>query len=175
LPIVYDQLRRLAARQIALEKPGQTLDPTALVHEAYLRLAAGPTASAAAQIPRWRNREHLLAAAKNAMRRVLIEKARAKKGPQRGGDRQRVDLFDVPAAHQEPERLLALDEAIVRLGSEDPAAAAVAELRFYTGRTVDEAAEALDMSRAQAYRHWHYARAFLRVELGHGRVSQVQG
>lgn len=166
LPLVYDEMRSLAAKKLAHEKPGQTLDPTALVHEAYIRLVAGPDDRPAAAAPRWQNRGHFLAAAAEAMRRILIENARRKKGPRRGGNRRRVILEDVPAAGHERDDLLALDDALSRLAAEDPDAAAVVKLRFYAGCSVEEAAEALAISRSQAYRHWTYARAWLRSELG---------
>jgi RNA polymerase sigma factor (TIGR02999 family) len=165
LPLVYDELRSLAAKKLAQEKPGQTLDPTALVHEAYLRLVAGPDNGSATDAPRWQNRGHFLAAAAEAMRRILIENARRKKGP------RRVILEDVPAAGHERDDLLALDDALAKLAAEDPDAAAVVKLRFYAGCSVEEAAEALDISRSQAYRQWTYARAWLRSALGEDNAS----
>jgi RNA polymerase sigma factor (TIGR02999 family) len=160
LPLVYDELRQLAALKLAHEKPGQTLNATALVHEAYLRLVGEE------QEQHWDNRRHFFAAAAEAMRRILIENARRKKRDKHGGGRRRVDLPDLPAADQEPEDLLALDDALTTLAQEDPAAAAVVKLRLYTGLSVEEAAEALGLSRAHAYRHWTYARAWLRAALG---------
>jgi RNA polymerase sigma factor (TIGR02999 family) len=165
LPLVYDELRRLAAQKLSHEKPGQTLDATALVHEAYLRLVARGPADGRGDEPRWQGRVHFLAAAAEAMRRVLIDNARRKQRQRHGGDRQRVALPDIPAANQPPDDLLALDEALTRLAAEDPEAAAVVKLRFYAGRSVEEAADALGISRAQAYRHWTYARAWLRCAL----------
>jgi RNA polymerase sigma factor (TIGR02999 family) len=160
LPLVYEELRKLAAQKMAQEAPGQTLQPTALVHEAYVRLVGGEHEA------HWDNRGHFFAAAAEAMRRILVENARHKKRDKHGGGRRRVDLPDLPAADQEPEDLLALDDALATLAEEDPAAAAVVKLRLYTGLSVEEAAEALGLSRAHAYRHWTYARAWLRAALG---------
>jgi RNA polymerase sigma factor (TIGR02999 family) len=160
LPLVYDELRRLAAQKLAHEKPGQTLDATSLVHEAYLRLVG-----AEKDEPRWQGRGHFFAAASEAMRRILIENARRKKRLRHGGERRRIDLVDVPAASQAPNEVLAFDEALSKLAAEDPQAASVVKLRFYAGQSVEEAAAALGISRAQAYRHWTYARAWLRCAL----------
>jgi RNA polymerase sigma factor (TIGR02999 family) len=171
LPLVYDELRRLAARKLAQEQPGQTLDATALVHEAYLRLVAGPEGDAAAGQPRWQTRGHFLAAAAEAMRRILIENARRKKRCRHGGGRRRVLLVDVPAAGRDPDDLLALDEALAQFAAEDPEAAQLVKLRFYAGLSVEEAAEALDISRSQAYRNWSYASAWLRSALGQDNPS----
>jgi RNA polymerase sigma factor (TIGR02999 family) len=159
LPLVYDELRRLAAAQMAREKPGQTLDATALVHEAYLRLVGG------GQDHAWEGRGHFFAAAAEAMRRILIEQARHKRRKRHGGGRRRVALPDVPAAEHAPDDLLALDEALTKLEAEDSAAAAVVKLRLYAGLSVEEAADMLCISRAHAYRHWTYARAWLRCAL----------
>jgi len=159
LPLVYDELRRLAAAQMAREQPGQTLDATALVHEAYLRLIGGE------QNHSWQSLGHFFAAAAEAMRRILIEQARHKRSLRHGGGRRRVDLPDVPAAEQEPDDLLALDEALTKLAAEDPDAVAVVKLRLYAGLSVEEAADSLGISRAHAYRHWTYARAWLRCAL----------
>ncbi len=168
LPLVYDELRKLAAARMSAEKPGDTLQPTALVHEAYLRLVgrpedAGLLAGSAGDVPRWDHRGHFFAAAAEAMRRILVDVARRKRTHKHGGHRQRVELPDVPA---EPvvadERLLALDAALTRLAAEDPAAARVVELRHFAGLSIEDAAAALGMSRATAYRHWTYARAWLR-------------
>jgi len=166
LPLVYDELRRLARHKLAGEKPGQTLDATALVHEAYLRLVVGAEGASTADEPRWQGRGHFFAAAAQAMRRILIENARRKKRERHGGERCRVELLDVPAASHTPHDLLALDEALTKLATEDAEAAEVVKLRFYAGRSVEEAAETLGISRAQAYRHWTYARAWLRCALG---------
>src|SRR5207249_3298293 len=157
LPLVYDELRKLAAARMADEASGQTLQPTALVHEAYLRLV-GPADAA-----RWDNRGHFFAAAAEAMRRILVDAARRKRTEKHGGRRQRVDLPDVPAeAEVADEKLLALDAALTRLAAEDPVAARVVELRHFAGLSIEEAATALGLSRATAYRHWRYARAWLR-------------
>src|SRR5262245_39895347 len=157
LPLVYAELRKLAAQKLALEKPGQTLEPTALVHEAYLRLVEGGETSRENQ---WRNRGHFFGAAAEAMRRILVEGARRKKCVKHGGDRARVDLKagEVPAP---PEDILALDEALTRLEQEDPAAARVVQLHFFAGLPLEQAAETLGVSRATAYRQWTYARAWL--------------
>jgi RNA polymerase sigma factor (TIGR02999 family) len=160
LRLVYDELRRLAAQRLAREKPGQTLDPTGLVHEAYLRLI-GKDAP-----PVWDGRGHFFAAAAEAMRRILIEKARHKKRQRHGGDRRRVPLRSDALFHRTtPGELLDLDEALTKLATEDAAAGAVVKLRLYAGLSVEEAALALGISRASAYRHWTYARAWLRCAL----------
>jgi RNA polymerase sigma factor (TIGR02999 family) len=159
LALVYDELRQLAAGKMAHETPGQTLQPTALVHEAYLRLLGEDHEA------HWDNRGHFFAAAAEAMRRILVENARRKKRERHGGGRRRVELPDLPAAEQEPDDLLALDDALTALAEEDSTAAAVVKLRLYAGLSVEEAAEALGLSRAQAYRHWTYARAWLRAAL----------
>ncbi|QDU23601.1 ECF-type sigma factor [Urbifossiella limnaea] len=157
LPLVYDELRKLATARMAAESPDHTLQPTALVHEAYLRLV-GP-----ADAIRWDNRGHFFAAAAEAMRRILVEAARRKGAEKHGGDRRRVELTDVPAEPEvDGERLLALDAALTRLAAEDPVAARVVELRHFAGLSVEDAAAALGLSRATAYRHWTYARAWLK-------------
>jgi RNA polymerase sigma factor (TIGR02999 family) len=157
LPLVYDELRKLAAVRMAAESPGQTLQPTALVHEAYLRLI-GPVDEL-----RWENRGHFFAAAAEAMRRILVDAARRKRTPKHGGDHHRVDLPEVPAdSDVADERLLALDAALSRLAIEDPVSARVVELRHFAGLSIEDAAIALGISRATAYRHWTYARAWLR-------------
>jgi RNA polymerase sigma factor (TIGR02999 family) len=162
LPLVYDELRKLAAARLAQEKPGQTLEATALVHEAYLRLVGSEWASSP---PAWNGRGHFFAAAAEAMRRILVESARRKKRHRHGGGRRRVSLRDVPALERTPEDVLVLDDALTRLAAEDPAAADLVKLRFYAGLSVEEAADALGVSRAQGYRHWSYARAWLRCAL----------
>jgi RNA polymerase sigma factor (TIGR02999 family) len=157
LPLVYEELRKLAAARLAQEAPGNTLNATALVHEAYLRLV-GPGDAA-----RWDNRGHFFAAAAEAMRRILVDAARRKRTEKHGGRRRRVELPDVPAKPEvEDERLLALDAALSRLAAEDPVAARVVELRHFAGLSIEDAAATLGMSRATAYRHWTYARAWLR-------------
>jgi RNA polymerase sigma factor (TIGR02999 family) len=159
LPLVYEELRQLAAQKLAHEKAGQTLDATALVHEAYLRLVD------AEQAQGWNSRGHFFAACAEAMRRILVENARRKARHRHGGGRRRVSLGDVPAAERTPDDLLALDDALARLAAEDPPAADLVKLRFYAGFSVEEAADALGVSRAQGYRHWDYARAWLRCVL----------
>jgi RNA polymerase sigma factor (TIGR02999 family) len=157
LPLVYDELRKLAAARMAAESPDPTLQPTALVHEAYLRLV-GP-----ADEVRWENRGHFFAAAAEAMRRILVDAARRKRTDKHGGHRHRVELADVPAEPEvADEQLLALDAALKRLATEDSVAARVVELRHFAGLSIEDAAAALGLSRATAYRHWTYARAWLR-------------
>jgi RNA polymerase sigma factor (TIGR02999 family) len=157
LPLVYEELRQLAIARMAHESPDQTLQPTALVHEAYLRLI-GPGDEL-----RWANRGHFFAAAAEAMRRILVDAARRKRTEKHGGHRRRVELPDVPAQpEREAEKLLALDEALLRLAAEDPVAAQVVELRHFAGLSIEETATTLGLSRATAYRHWTYARAWLR-------------
>jgi len=157
LPIVYDELRKLAAMRMAEENPGHTLQPTALVHEAYLRLVGSSDSN------RWDNRGHFFAAAAEAMRRILVDAARRKRSEKHGGQRQRIQLSDLPANDDaDDERLLALDAALTRLAFEDPVAAQVVELRHFAGLSIEDAAEALGLSRATAYRHWTYARAWLK-------------
>jgi RNA polymerase sigma factor (TIGR02999 family) len=160
LPLVYDELRNLAAARLAGEMPGQTLQATALVHEAYLRLVGG-----APDAP-WNSRGHFIAAAAEAMRRILVENARRKKTEKRGGGRRRIDLsLADPLDRADPDALLDLDELLTRLADEDPEAARVAKLRVFAGLSVEEAAEALSTSRASAYRQWTYARAWLHARL----------
>ena len=163
LPLVYEELRKLAAVRLAHEKPGQTLQATALVHEAYMRLVGvKPDAH-------WNSREHFIAAAAEAMRRILVENARRKKTEKRGGRRQRIDLCQAePLEGADPDALQDLDGLLTRLAGEDPEAAAVAKLRIFAGLSVEEAARALSTSRAGAYRQWTYARAWLHARLGAG-------
>jgi RNA polymerase sigma factor (TIGR02999 family) len=158
LPLVYDELRRLAARKLAGEKAGHTLQPTALVHEAYLRLL-GPEGARVG----WNGRAHFFAAAAEAMRRILIENARRKHAEKRGGGRIRIDLIDASAISVEtpPDDLIALDDALARLEREDKPKADLVKLHFFVGLTLEEAADLLGLSRATAYRHWTYARAWL--------------
>jgi RNA polymerase sigma factor (TIGR02999 family) len=160
LPLVYEELRRLAAQRLIHEKPGQTLEATALVHEAYLRLVGS------AQAQHWNGRGHFFAAAAEAMRRILVENARRKKSVKAGGAMKRVDFDGVPGIfNSAPDDLLALDEALTKLEDDDPQAAAVAKLRLFSGLTIDEAASNLGVHRATAFRHWAYARAFLQLQL----------
>jgi len=164
LPLVYYELRQLAAVHMAREKPGQTLDATALVHEAYLRLVGDQ---------HFDNRRHFFAAAAEAMRRILVESARRKKRQKRGGDRKRIDLEDVSvAAPEQDERLLALDEALERLAAVEPQKAELVKLRSFAGLSLDAAADLLGISPSTADRWWAYARAWLRVEIN-GEKSQL--
>ncbi|HJZ93663.1 MAG TPA: ECF-type sigma factor [Gemmataceae bacterium] len=166
LPLVYGELRSLAAARMAAERPGQTLDATALVHEAYLRLV-GDVAHVAHQPKDWNGRGHFFAAAAEAMRRILVESARRKGRARHGGDRRRVDLDQLSVAGEEPaEDLLALDDALHRLEAEEPAVAAVVKLRYFAGLTAEQAAEALNISKRTADRHWAYAKAWLFEALG---------
>src|SRR5262249_17933593 len=160
LPLVYDELRNLAAQKLAQEKPGQTLQATALVHEAYLRLVGGEATS------NWNSRGHFIAAAAEAMRRILVDNARRKQTEKHGGKRKRLDLSQAePITEAEPDEVLDLDEALTILAVEDPEAAQVAKLRLFAGLSVEEAAQALGTSRAHAYRQWAYARAWLQARL----------
>jgi RNA polymerase sigma factor (TIGR02999 family) len=161
LPLVYDELRRLAAARLANEAPGQTLDATGLVHEAYLRLV-GP-----ADGRRWADRGHFFAAAAQAMRRILIDSARRKLAQKRGGGLQRQPLDPVPAPGPD-EELLALDEALHKLAAIDPLKARLVELRYFAGLTGEQAAAALGISPTTADRHWAYARAWLQTEVRGG-------
>jgi RNA polymerase sigma factor (TIGR02999 family) len=155
LPLVYAELRRLAAQKMAREKPGQTLSATALVHEAYLRLAADASHD-------WDSRGHFFAAAAEAMRRILVESARRKQRRKHGGGRQREPIDFVAAPAESPsDDLLALDEALAALAAEDPTKARLVELRFFAGLSVEDAASCLGISRATADRWWAYARAWL--------------
>ncbi len=159
LPLVYDELRRLATRNLANQKAGQTLQPTALVHEAYVRLvgAEGPAV--------YRDRGHFFAAAATAMRHILIDIARGKQTEKRGGNLRRGELEGV-AAPFDDEKLLALDDALEKLCERDPPKAKLVELRYFAGLTGEQAAEVLGISPTTADRHWAYARAFLRAEIG---------
>jgi RNA polymerase sigma factor (TIGR02999 family) len=160
LPLVYDELRKLAAEKMAQEKPGQTLEPTALVHEAYLRLVD------VARVQHWNSRGHFFAAAAEAMRRILIENARSKAREKRGGDWRRVDFekLDVTSSIT-PDQLVAFDDALTRLELLDKIASELVKLRCFGGIPLDEAAASLGVARATAFRHWAYARAWLRGEL----------
>jgi RNA polymerase sigma factor (TIGR02999 family) len=160
LPLVYDELRLLASEKLAQERPGQTLQATALVHEAYLRLVDRDKAR------HWDSCGHFFAAAAQAMHRILIDRAREKRCAKRGGSRQRLDIDAVDlATTAAPDRLLALDDALAKLARGDPAAARLVELRYFAGLTVAEAGKALGIPTATAYRHWNYARAWLHAEL----------
>ncbi len=156
LPLVYDELRRLARYKMADEKPGQTLDGTALVHEAYLRLVGSEMDR------KWEGQRHFFAAAAEAMRRILIENARRKGRLKRGGELRRVQLDDRQIVlSADPDELLAVDEAIVALAEVDPQAAELVKLHYFTGVTIEEAAKLLGIPARSAYRDWSYARAWL--------------
>jgi RNA polymerase sigma factor (TIGR02999 family) len=159
LPLVYEELRRLAASRLAREKPGQTLQATALVHEAYVRLLGDDP-----ERP-WDNRGHFFAAAAEAMRRILVDRARKKRTVRHGGDRQRIELDDALAVPELREDLLALDEALTRLAEKQPLKAELVKLRFFAGLTMPEAAQALGISLATAERYWSFARTWLYAEL----------
>jgi RNA polymerase sigma factor (TIGR02999 family) len=167
LPLVYDELRKLAAARLAREAPGQTLDATALVHEAYLRLVGGDRTA------EWNGRGHFFAAAAEAMRRILVDRARHNRRPKHGGDRARIDLDDQagPSAADRADDLLALDEALTGLAREHPAKAELVKLRYFAGLTLEEAAACLGISPATAKRHWALARAWLFAALCDGRDS----
>jgi RNA polymerase sigma factor (TIGR02999 family) len=171
LPLVYDELRKLAAARLAPEAPGNTLDATALVHEAYLRLVGTGDAD------RWENRAHFFAAAATAMRRILIDRARHKQRRRHGGGRHRQELHPDQVAAPEPhEELLALDAALARFAERDPIKARLVELRYFAGLTGDQAAQILGISPSTADRHWVYARAWLRREVqGRGNGEKKRG
>ena len=164
MPLVYDELRRLAASYIRHEKPGQTLQATALVHEAFVRLSAEKGQP-------WKNRTHFLAIAALSMRQILVQRARARHAEKRGGEAERITLDESllagnTAADRGGVDVIALDEALGRLAAFDPQQANIVELRYFGGMTVEETAEALDISPATVKRHWTIARAWLRKELG---------
>jgi RNA polymerase sigma factor (TIGR02999 family) len=160
LPLVYDELRRLAAAQMHSERPGQTLQTTALVHEAYVRLVD------VKRVQSWKSRGHFYAAAAEAMRRILIERARGKRREKRGGDWKRVDLDNFDAVSSiTPDQLVMLDDALVRLTELDSIAGQLVSLRYFAGLNLADAAESVGISVATAYRHWAYARAWLSCEL----------
>jgi RNA polymerase sigma factor (TIGR02999 family) len=160
LPLVYAELRQLAATRLAQEAPGQTLQATALVHEAYLRLVDG------GQDRHWNSRRHFFAACAEAMRRILVERARARGSLKRGGGRERLDLDGLTVATpQRPEDLLALDEALTRLAAVEPQAAELVHLRYFAGQTMKDAADLLSLSLRSAHRLWAYAKAWLLQEL----------
>jgi RNA polymerase sigma factor (TIGR02999 family) len=161
LPLVYDELRKLAAERMAQEKPGQTLQATALVHEAYLRLVGGePTRD-------WDGRRHFFAAAAEAMRRILVDRARHKQSCKAGGGRRRLDLDNIEPALDEPDgdRMLALDGALRQLEAEDPRKAELVKLRFFAGLTAEQAATVLGVSLSTVEKDWAYARSWLRVAI----------
>jgi RNA polymerase sigma factor (TIGR02999 family) len=163
LPLVYDELRKLAASRLAEEKPGQTLQATALVHEAYVRLVGGD------EQRNWDGRGHFFAAAAEAMRRIVVESARRKNRLKHGGGRERVEveLVDLPT-RLPPDDLIALDEALARLEQLDPVKARLVTLRYFAGLTIEQAAEALGISRVTAHRYWTFARAWLHRQIAGG-------
>lgn len=165
LPLVYDELRKLAAARLAHEKPGQTLQPTALVHEVYLRLVDVEHAQ------HWNSRGHFFGAAAEAMRRILIEQARRKAAEKRGGSLRRVEFFHAEAVEAPPEDLLAVDEILERLTARDAVAGQLLKLRYFAGLSVEEAAELLGLSRTSAYRLWTFVRAWVGAQLGGGADS----
>ncbi len=166
LPLVYEELRRLAGQRLSQEKPGQTLQATALVHEAYVRLVN------VEQAQHWNNRGHFFAAAAEAMRRILVESARRRKALRRGGDRERQDFDRIePAAPALTDDLLALDEALDRLTAKDPSKAELIKLRYFAGLTMEQSAQTLGISLATANRWWNYARAWLHQDIGDDAVS----
>ncbi len=159
LPLVYNELRQLAAHRLANEKPGQTLQATALVHEAYLRLVD------VEQAQNWNGRGHFFSAAAEAMQRILVDNARRKRRPKHGGDRERVDLEDFPMTDDRAAQLVALEQALEKLAAESPAKANLVRLRYFAGLSHQEAANALGISRATADRYWTYAKVFLHCEM----------
>ena len=157
LPLVYDELRKLAAQRLAEEKPGQTLQATALVHEAYLRLVGGDEA------PHWNSRGHFFGAASEAMRRILVDQARRKQAVKRGGQGRRVPLDAADIGFTSPAvEILDIDEALTCLAAEDPQAARLIQLRYFAGLSIEDAAEVVGISRSTAYEHWSYARVRLK-------------
>jgi len=159
LPFVYEELRHLAFRKMSRESPGQTLQATALVHEAYIRLIGSEDQN-------WKGRTHFFAAGAEAMRRILIDNARRKQRQKHGGDRQRVGLGDADVAIDEPStNLIALDEALTKLAKEDPVVADLVKLRYFAGLTLSQIAEIIGVSRRTADRYWAYARAWLYQEI----------
>ena len=170
LPLVYDELRKLAAAKLAHERPGQTLQATALVHEAFLRLVSNGKDQA------WNSRGHFFAAAAEAMRRILVEQARRKRTPKAGGDLQRVELVTVELLAEGPRLdLLALDEALTKLEAKDRRKAELVKLRFFAGLTNEQAAEALGIATSTADADWSYAKSWLRVELSGERLCKDGG
>jgi RNA polymerase sigma factor (TIGR02999 family) len=166
LPLVYDELRKLAAQRLANEKPGQTLQATALVHEAYLRLVGNQAPSTKHQAPHWNSRGHFFAAAAEAMRRILVDVARQRQAHKRGGDARRLSLDEAALVSSKPdENILELNDALEKLTGRDPQAAQLVKLRFFAGLTAEQAADALGISPRTADRIWTYARAFLLKEL----------
>jgi RNA polymerase sigma factor (TIGR02999 family) len=166
LPLVYEELRKLAAQKLAQEKPGQTLEATALVHEAYLRLVGTPGGKSGEEPPHWSSRGHFFAAAAEAMRRILIESARRKKRLRHGGECERLDieLTSLPTRVSSDD-LLALDVALEKLRQHDPVKAQLVTLRYFGGMTIEQASDVLNISRVTAHRYWTYARAWLHQQM----------
>ena len=165
LVVIYRELREQAHRQLSREKPGQTLQATALVHEAYLRLL-GPATNDDSKQGNWNSRGHFFAAAAEAMRRILVERARRKVALKRGGDAERVDIeLDHLSGKNHDVKLLALDEALQKLETEEPLKAQVVKLRFFAGMTIEQTAQALDIGTSTVDRYWTYARAWLQREM----------
>ncbi len=159
LPLVYAELRRLAAHKMASENPGQTLQPTALVHEAWLRLTGGDDR-------KWNDRAHFFAAAAEAMRRILVDNARRKSAIRHGGGQQRADMPELASAVlEDDDRVLAVHEALEKFAALDPQKAELVKLRYFVGMTLEQAAEALGLSERTAKRHWAFARAWLHEEI----------
>ena len=172
LPLVYEELRRLAAWHLANERPGQTLQATALVHEAYLRLVGNGGEGTGDEGPQWDNRGHFFAAAAEAMRRILVEQARKKQSLRQGGEWRRQPLENMEIAVPEPEvDLLAIHEALSKFERIDPVAAQLVKLRYFAGLTIPQAAAALSISSTTADRYWAYARVWLHAELAQGDRS----
>jgi RNA polymerase sigma factor (TIGR02999 family) len=170
LPLVYKELRRLAAAKLAHEKPGQTLQATALVHEAYVRLVSSESSR------NWNSRGHFFAAASEAMRRILVERARQKLGPVRGGGRVRVNLDAVcELADTRDVEILAISDALDSLAEESPIKAELVKLRYFAGMSHQEAAEALGISRPTADRYWSYAKAFLYAAIKDAKAGEKKG
>jgi RNA polymerase sigma factor (TIGR02999 family) len=166
LPLVYQELRRLAAQKLARERPGQTLQATALVHEAYLRLVAREGSSSSAS---WNSQGHFFCAAAEAMRRILLDRARHRQTQKAGGDHQRQELLDIAVDGEPCLDLLALNEALEKLEAQDKRRAELVKLRFFAGLTIEEAARILGVSTSTADNDWAYARCWLRLELGGGQ------
>lgn len=169
LPIVYNELRRLAAQKLSQEKPGQTLQATALVHEAYLRLIGSENRQ-------WDGRGHFFAAAAEAMRRILVDTARRKQARKHGGGQQRIDLDDLQISNDvspHPEDMIALDEALSKLASEDPVKGEVVKLRYFAGLSLRQISETLGISPSTADNYWAYARCWLRLEMS-GEVEESE-
>jgi RNA polymerase sigma factor (TIGR02999 family) len=166
LPLVYEELRKLAAARLAHEKPGQTLQPTALVHEAYLRLVGPVGGSRESGVGSWNDRAHFFRAAAEAMRRILVDNARRKRSAKHGGELARVELADVAAsAELDFDDVIAVSEALARFEQCDPAKAELVKLRFFAGLTIEEAAALQGISRATAERHWAYAKTWIYREM----------